>query len=194
MPKQLRITDGCNVTTYDFVTNGCGYVEIAVEYKAVTNVVLIEVDNSDVSVSKSIISERNRGGCSSCGNYDNDTRLIINGYYNGSNTNFNYGVFADVRLDCDAEKVVCLLKKQVATMVLHKAGIEVFNEWLVSNRLNEETLDATVENIKSTLVLYEQRYKKDLQHFADNAQYSVLGIKDECVKCKGYFLGNQFNS
>lgn len=143
----LQILDGTRILERPVALQGGQPLTLRLDYKCKNEHVYILLDNSLVETNLGQISSSLSGSyCFECGGrrrvrernaHAQDFKAT--GWDGGQETGNTYGVTAEVSLYCEEEPLLCSLAPALGTPCLYRAGIELMNEWLMSERLNKFT-------------------------------------------------------
>ena len=177
----LKITDGGKVYNYPITLIAGTETIHQINLQAETEEVYITLDNSAISLKHGLISSSNYNGCSTCHgkHHSNIWTRGWSGIVEDSNL---YGIKARAVLICDDSDIFCDLINKMDVLVLYKSGIEIYKEYLMSNRLNNITLFSK-EHAEAQLETLQNDYNKMYKAFKETIINYLNNKKDVCIKC-----------
>lgn len=179
----VKIIDGDEVTTLSGVDLEAGKrLEIdeandALPYYAKTSKVRVVVNHDEGDFYQAYVPKT---GCESCGSaarvggfYDDQTSLFVSG---------GYGVSLDAKINCDIDRVKCLLLNELRYAVRYKAGVNLALESEFSDRATFWAFSGEHEKIKE---YYQVEYDTALRRVIPSVS-RLLKMQDKnCFECGG---------
>jgi hypothetical protein len=184
---EILIDDGQTETTYTIDVTGGVQSVIELDYSTTSNEVNITINNETFEPYKGGISPFHRfwdKTCNDCGCYG----LQVSGIDGQSSVTEWRGIKVDCSVQCDKEKMLCLVANHQRLGILYLVGSELMKEHVSSDRVNY-----LVINGKEWAAAKAQEWEaKGNEIFASNAQgitrYLTSNQKD-CFICNSTRYG-----
>jgi len=185
----ITIHDG-NISsshTIDCIAGQAAMIEI--NYICNNNEVFILTSNATIGTQKSTVASSDLivfpccGGC----NYTRNKYLDISGW-NGTNVdNYTFGMYANIRMFCDKQSVLCGLSADLSLALLYKIASKLSQTAMRSGRINPNTNAEYWEQFGSYCLEEYEKYKK----INVRASLDLLKKVDPlCITCRGNKIVN----
>lgn len=193
---QITVTDGFNPQVFTIDAAADEEVVIEVNYSTLQRRIDVTYSSdagpSDTGVSPyySDISfwnnwdlyTRDCTGCNPCAHRYLRVRGID---FGGQEKSTYYGIRADVSLNCDKEKMICLIAPQYKTMFLYALAIEILNEWAASDRFNFLAMGSK-DWAKEKKAEFENKVDYLWSINSEAIKNLIVHSEKNCFTCTGY--------
>lgn len=145
--------------------------------------ILIEDANGLYAPNKTALTYNSCG----CGKSRNGFHVqgIDNGVLSSSTT---YGIKVNMLVSCCLDNFFCSIKKRLGLPVLLKLAQIIYNEMLLSARLNGTTLSKKEEK-ESYIEYLDAKYNEALQAAVMQSNTIIKNYKSKCLPCTGAKIG-----
>lgn len=142
----ITVSDSTRSEVFYVTANADEEVAVEINWHSSQNTVSITFDDSTVGPSQQLIEPYTGAiayfnhwfynGCTGCTSKSSRYLKISGIDYNGNSISNYRGIRADVLLNCDREKMICLVAMEQKVVLLYMLGIEILNEWEAGDRFN----------------------------------------------------------
>lgn len=183
----ITITDGANPVTRTVDLTADLETLIEINYSTTGNKVNIYFENADVLPYVGNIHPYNEfceSDCMSCGCEGLKIRAMA-----GTSLLTSYrGIRLDASLQCDTEKMTCLIAQRMSLTVLYMLGIQLLNELVASDRLNFLTVN-NKEWAEAKKKEWQEKVDADIYQNARGIQEYIRRAEKECFICNNMSYG-----
>lgn len=181
----ITVLDGDHVKYYQvsLLANITNVVKI--NYKCNSEHVYITFNQENFDTYSCALEETT--GCRTCGTARHaNHRLQVSGWNGEEEVEgcFGLGVLANVQ--CYEEEILCQLLPRMNFMIYYQAAIDIFDEHLVTGRVNPvavfQNVEKSLENAIMELAIEEKQFKNNITNF-------LKTTRGECFTCKGSRYG-----
>lgn len=185
----ISIVDGAVIKTIT-VDNIVAKVEkqVFIDYVSTTEQVDIYWDTTAIATSTGTTYSTQKTSHCGCANGTYDF-ITAQGYKAGVATNEIYGIRADIQVECNTDKMMCLLVDKLRMCILYKAGIELLKEWLATDRLNFLAIHGKEWAEKKIEEWNETEYKPRMETMKPSFKNFLMSFDEFCFNCGGYRYG-----
>ncbi len=174
----LTITDGQNITNYNFTTDGDGDAEIITDYLAETREVFITMDNTAINPNNTEVKR-------SCNCYNKNSKFVKGyGWGGSSNAMATFGLQVYATAECDENELSCIISHRLALPILYQAGVQIVKELVTTSRLNSFTI-LSAEKGAFMLKEFEDQYQRAIDTLAATVPDLMNRVDNICVTCNG---------
>ena len=176
--KEFKIIDGDVETTYTFSGSPGDEVTVITDYTATRDEIFVVMDNSDVQVNETSLYD------SDCGCIANNYKYFnINGWNGTRNDSITYGMQVNVNMECSDDDLICIFNHRLGLAALYRAGIEILNEAIESDRLNYVTIYGE-EKAMEKKAEWEALYENELNSKVAGIKDLLQKLDDVCLDCR----------
>jgi hypothetical protein len=175
-PGNLLITDGVDLTTIPFTTDGSGMATLNLAFLSSTNEVTVTIDNDTFGMNNTVV--KNGCNCST----KNSEFLTANGWNGSSFANTTYGLQVQANGECSMDDMACILGVKLALPILYRSGLEIVKEAKTTDRLNSLTL-LDDEKAEFMFTEFTSQYQIQMKNLMATIPELMKRVDDCCVVC-----------
>lgn len=178
----ITITDGITSTTKT-ISGGAGdEIDIDMDYASTKGSIAVTFDNSLAMPYKGNLTGHSNLACSSC--TQGAKRIAFYGIdATGNNTSTTYGLLADVSLECDFDRAVCMAMHTLRIEMMYLIGHILLEEFIATQRINWIAISSK-EWAQEKSAEWENRYVYKLKENSRTITNYLQQIDPTCLICK----------
>lgn len=183
----VTVTDGVNQETYNIDLTADLETLIELNYSTTGKKITIYFENADVVPYVGSVKPYDdfcEYDCNGCGCEGLRVRAVAGNSYL---TSFR-GIRVDASLQCDTEKMTCLIAQRMSLTVLYMLGIQLLNEWESSDRLNFLTVN-NKEWAAAKKNEWQQKVNEDIYQNSQGIQEYLRRAESKCFICNNVKYG-----